>query len=318
MLFRSDAKGVDTKTLRQQFSGMPDLAQRKAVLTEYVTSNPEGRQALAFVQPKPEKFNLDGNTVVVDMNPNSPTYMQEVKQFATTMTPYQKAQLDIARGTLKNAQARLEFEKANPGIEIKEQADGSFIGINKRTGVAQPITMGASGKPVMGQSKPLTESQGTAVAYGMRMAEADKILKDLEDAGLKDTGLLRAGVSGAVGAIPLVGGSISKGVDNVFNVLPSIMGGLSEDQQKTLQARVNFITAVLRKESGAAISPSEFETAEKNYFPAPGESAAVLKQKQNARQTAIKAMKVQAGPTGAPEIDKHVSGGSNDGWSVVR
>ena len=145
-----------------------------------------------------------------------------------------------------------------------------------------------------------------------------KILKNLENAGLKDTGLLRAGVSGAVGAIPLVGGSISKGVDNVFNVLPSIMGGLSEDQQKTLQARVNFITAVLRKESGAAISPSEFETAEKNYFPAPGESAAVLKQKQNARQTAIKAMKVQAGPTGAPEIDKHVSGGSNDGWSVVR
>ena len=46
---RLDANGVDTKTLRQQFSGMPDLAQRKAVLTEYVTSNPEGRQALAFV-----------------------------------------------------------------------------------------------------------------------------------------------------------------------------------------------------------------------------------------------------------------------------
>jgi len=40
--------------------------------------------------------------------------------------------------------------------------------------------------------KPLTESQGNAVAFGMRMAEANKILNDLEKAGIKDTGKIRA------------------------------------------------------------------------------------------------------------------------------
>ena len=84
---RLDATGVDTKMFRQQFAGMPDLAQRKAAIMQYVTSNPEGRQALTFVQPKPEKFDLNGKIVVVDMNPNSPTYQQQVKEFAAAPLP---------------------------------------------------------------------------------------------------------------------------------------------------------------------------------------------------------------------------------------
>ena len=74
------------------------------------------------------------------------------------------------------------------------------------------------------------------------------------------------------------------------------MGGLSPEQQQVLQARINFITAILRKESGAAIGASEFATAEKNYFPKPGDDAAAIAQKQQARRTAIRAMEIQAGP----------------------
>lgn len=88
---RLDATGVDTKPFRQQFAGMPDLAARKAAITQYVTSNPEGRQALAFVQPKPVRANIGGMDVWVDENPNSPTYMQEVKRVTRTMTPAETA-----------------------------------------------------------------------------------------------------------------------------------------------------------------------------------------------------------------------------------
>lgn len=218
------------------------------------------------------------------------------------MTAYEAANTKLAR-------ERFEFEKANPGIEVKEQADGSLVGINKRTGKAEPITTGATGQLVMAPSK-LTEGQAGATNFGIRMSEADKILSGLEGKGVKDTGLIRTGVSGIAGTVPLIGESLGKGVDNVFNVLPSIMGGLSREQQQIMQARVNFVTAVLRKESGASISPSEFATAEKTYFPAAGDDPETIRQKQQARQTAIRGMKIQAGP-GAAEIDKNLSPSSD-------
>jgi hypothetical protein len=69
-----------------------------------------------------------------------------------------------------------------------------------------------------------------------------------------------------------------------------------------LNGRINFISAVLRKESGASIQPSEFSLMEKLYFPRPGDLPPVIKQKQDARKLAIQAMKVQAGP-GAKSIE---------------
>lgn len=56
------------------------------------------------------------------------------------------------------------------------------------------------------------------------------------------------------------------------------------DIQEQEQAQRNFINAVLRKESGAVISPSEFESGARQYFPQPGDSAEVLAQKKKNRQ----------------------------------
>ena len=50
------------------------------------------------------------------------------------------------------------------------------------------------------------------------------------------------------------------------------------------QAQRDFINAVLRRESGAAIAPSEFENARLQYFPQPGDTAEVVKQKQKNRE----------------------------------
>jgi hypothetical protein len=191
------------------------------------------------------------------------------------------------------------------------ETENGLMTFNPRTGQYTPVVAG--GQPLMGKGAGnLTEAQGNAVAYGMRMQQADSILKPLENAGLKDTGKIRSGVSGTVGATPFIGEALARGSDNIFNTLPTILGGLSEDQQKTVQARVNFVTAILRKESGASISPTEFATAEKNYFPAPGDTATIVKQKQEARDMAIKAMKVQAGK-GAKFIEP-----TQGQWSVER
>ena len=159
-----------------------------------------------------------------------------------------------------------------------------------------PAAAPAAGTPLRGKGTALTESQGNATAYGMRMKEANAILEPLENAGKTNTGLIKGAVSGAVGLVPFIGDKLEDVSGSIFNALPGVLGGLSPEQQKVAQARINFITAILRKESGAAIGASEFATAEKNYFPKPGDDAAAIAQKQAARKTAIKAMEIQAGP----------------------
>jgi len=150
--------------------------------------------------------------------------------------------------------------------------------------------------------KPLTESQGNATAYGMRMAEANKILTDLEKKGVTNTGILRSAVGGTVGLTPFIGDKLQEATNALINPLPTFLGGPSAQQQQVDQARRNFITAVLRKESGAAIGASEFANEEKKYFPQTGDTDTVIKQKQDARELAIKAMGIQAGPQGARNI----------------
>lgn len=68
-----------------------------------------------------------------------------------------------------------------------------------------------------------------------------------------------------------------------------------QDQQAFEVYRENFITAVLRQESGAAINKSEFEKENKKYFPLPGDTIETVRIKQKARDIAIKSMYNNAG-----------------------
>jgi hypothetical protein len=94
-------------------------------------------------------------------------------------------------------------------------------------------------------------------------------------------------------------------------VLPTVLGGPSPEQQQNDQARRNFISAVLRKESGAAISPTEYVNEERKYFPQLGDSPKVIQQKQQARELAIKALEAQAGSSGKRMIEKNVGQSGN-------
>jgi hypothetical protein len=275
----------------------------------------DAKDKLGFMLPKVERQDIGGQIISIQANPMMPGYNQPIAgaNIAKTKTfgdITAEGNLNVARGNLGLAQQKFAFEKANPGFELKEGEDGTFYGVNKRTLQAVPVTVGApaaagvagaapvAATPLKGKGKDtaLTESQGNATAYGMRMKEANSILEPLEKAGKTNTGLISGAVGGTIGLIPFIGDKLEGVSGSVFNVLPQILGGLSPEQQQTAQARINFITALLRKESGAAISASEFATAEKNYFPKPGDDDKAIAQKQQARKTAIRAMEVQAGP----------------------
>ena len=66
-------------------------------------------------------------------------------------------------------------------------------------------------------------------------------------------------------------------------------------QQKYEQAQRNFVNALLRKESGAAISEAEFDNARKQYFPQPGDDDSAIEQKRQNRLSVIENMSRSAG-----------------------
>jgi len=270
---------------------------------------------------KYERENTGGEIAIV--NPYEPTG-KAVSTIPRTISPDTQATLAQAQklanraffnlNAAQQAQDRREAQRLGLGIQQfnlnKWQAqnpamsfhegDNGPVAFNPRSGVATPVVT-PTGAPLPG-GKPLTESQSNATAYGMRMEESNKILSGLENEGVKNTGMIRGTLGSVAGLTPFIGDKLQSGVSGVMNVLPGIAGGPSEKQQMFDQAKRNFITAVLRKESGASISPSEFENEEKKYFAQPGDTDAAIKQKQDSRNLAIKAMGIQAGP-GAKNIN---------------
>jgi hypothetical protein len=113
-----------------------------------------------------------------------------------------------------------------------------------------------------------TGEQANAATFATRMNEAEKIISDprVYGSALGNKGRINE----IAGKIPLFGTSMQ-----------------DEQFQRYDQARRDFINAVLRKESGAAIGAAEFENAEKQYFPVPGNPPSVIAQKAKNRATAI-------------------------------
>lgn len=69
----------------------------------------------------------------------------------------------------------------------------------------------------------------------------------------------------------------------------------TSEQQAYRQAQRAFTEARLRKESGAAIPPAEFENDARTYFAQPGDSPQMIAQKQKSRATLLAGMKFAAG-----------------------
>jgi len=77
---------------------------------------------------------------------------------------------------------------------------------------------------------------------------------------------------------------------------------LSPEQRQVDQAQRNFINATLRRESGASISPSEFENARKQYFVSVNDDPQTIANKRRNRELVLKGMARGAG-SGSVDIE---------------
>jgi hypothetical protein len=140
-----------------------------------------------------------------------------------------------------------------------------------------------------------TEVQGAAEQFGNRMENAEKSFSKVSTEGLG----LSGAAQGAAGAVPVLGNFMK-----------------TENFQKMEQSKREWVTALLRKESGAAIGKDEYRQYDQQFFPQPGDGPGVVAQKAEARRVAVEAMKKSAGPGyKAPAGNTTQSGVS---WSIVQ
>ena len=99
----------------------------------------------------------------------------------------------------------------------------------------------------------------------------------------------------ATGASPIIdefGESLTSFAQKGLNAVPGVGNALTSDEfQKANQAAAEWLAAILRKDTGAAITSQEFDIYGPMYLPTPGDGAEVLAQKKEARKRAEAAIK---------------------------
>ena len=268
-------------------------------------------------------FNPDGLIARLTGNDSRSQAQQNLKAQYEALVPIvgpQKAMLAVLNPEAGKTILAQALEKQQPTFGVIGEADGGskaygFIDPTKKSVTPYTPPGASDDKGVMGPDGKMipypegvdkktfrneitkinadaaagkkTGEQATAEIYANKMELSNKTLDTLASQGTSLTGKLTSGLP-------------------MGNYLQS------PEYQKYKQAASNFITALLRKESGAAIGKEEFDRYDKEYMPQPGDGPEVLAQKTEARRVAIESMKKGAGagyksPSASP---------LPSGWSV--
>jgi hypothetical protein len=248
--------------------------------TDAANANARGNASLDLQR---RQFERSAFPVGYQADPNNPGGMRVIPggpQDPATLRAAAAAQRTPLAPSIKDI-------KVN-GLDVSVQVnpDGSVVPLNVH-GVtdAQPSNPYANGK--------MTQDEKTSAIYADRMGPANKIISQHEN--------INDGFGGFVEGMAVNTGRY-----------PNVMQ--STDRQLVEQAKRDFVNAVLRRESGAVINPSEFANAERQYFPQPGDSKEVIAQKRRNRETALHAFYRAAGPH--YQVPKEQQGGLPPGWSV--
>ena len=193
---------------------------------------------------------------------------------AINQSPDNAATVANAARTANLTDARARSEGAlNRGVTVagQDKADARARELNQITA----------------DNKPLTEGQSKSALFGSRMMMANKIFDTLEQAG-------------TVTSTP--GMNTGYGVGSLVNAMSSA------DQQQLMQAKRDFLNAVLRRESGAVIGESEFANGERQYFPQIGDKPEVVAQKRANREAAMRGILVDVPQSRRADIVQEIKG----------
>lgn len=154
-------------------------------------------------------------------------------------------------------------------------------------------------------AKPFTEAQGKDVVFATR-------------------------AKGALETLDPIAGALASRGEVAADWLPMGLGGglQSDEYQVAKTAGDEFLQAILRKDTGAAITPAEQALYGETYLPRPGDSEARLQYKAEARQRAVAALEAGMSPAQIVAQEKALAKGSGsvvqpesatnaDGWQTL-
>lgn len=251
----------------------------KTGFAQYLAQNPAtAREALNFL-PQPKDMAplvLKPGEVAFDKDTGKPRFSAPEKaKFQAGDTREIKAGQFVITQEYDGKQWK-QVGKAmlwKPDAEPKpvyDPAQGGYV-TPPRNGV------GPSFIPVPGVTPPQknmpSEAELTAAGYASRMNAADAQLSQMGPE-----------------AIPGIRQTIA---NNKYPTLAPFVS--SPEQQQFRQLQEDWVRAKLRKESGAVIADEEMAREIRVYFPQPGDSPQVIKQKAEARARANKAMMMASG-----------------------
>lgn len=158
------------------------------------------------------------------------------------------------------------------------KADPAYIGSVK---AAEEAAKGAGGSvnPYASGTDKFNADQGKSAGFADRMFQNEDLIRKQEAIG---TSRVQQGLAKA----PFGLGSYAN----------------SDEFKSYKAAKDNWIAAQLRKESGAAIGQGEYDAADKQYFPQPGDPPQVLEQKRQLRRLATEGMAREGGGSYAPKM----------------
>jgi hypothetical protein len=158
-----------------------------------------------------------------------------------------------------------------PRVEKIKQADGSEVSVqwDEKQGVFIPLKAPEGGNPVANPK--LTEQQSKDVGFYNRGAA---LLPRLE----RQDAALTQSLSSMGSKVPVVGNYLK-----------------TDAYRQAEQTGRELLAVILRKDTGAAVTPPEMDLYGNMYLPQPGDDPATVKQKQLGRKTAIDGLRMGLG-----------------------
>lgn len=259
---------AEAKQKAQEYAAGLSDDERKAQAQKIET----GLAGAAFFYQNKDKDGYDNFLRQNGLDPASTPF----EQFPAYAAQY-KGALDALKSFAPDAP---EWRPATPEEAAAQGAvagqinikTGKFDGQNPPSGMSITTnpdgTMSLQQGPGAGGSKPLTDAQSKSVAFAAR-------------------------AEGALSKFEPVANSLTSRTGRAADLDPTgLARGLqSDDFQVAKNSGDEFLQAILRKDTGAAITEQEQDLYGKTYLPQPGDGAAVLEAKRAARVRAVEALK---------------------------
>lgn len=323
---RKDVLGTDVGSYGQKF--MSALGPQGNDAVQAVTQTMQGGNApVQMAQAQPQTMNDAGGPSMQQLleAAQNPWLSDSQRSIVNTLLE-QRMQAQDPMRQMQMEKARLELDQMrNPQQSLINAGDGRIYDPNSQQWITAPnagqgfrkatpeeaAQYGAAGGQFGpdGRFYPINPPSGTALSVdpttGAVSFQQGSGVKPLTEGQSKDA-VYATRAEGSLGTLDQFGDALTNPLGHAAEKDPTglIRRQQSPEFQQAQQAGREFLQAILRKDTGAAITTDEMDSYGRTYLPMPGDGPELLRQKQIARKRALEALKAGMPPQAILQQEK--------------